>query len=177
MNIKPAQVVKFTYRFHTGATPDEILTDHKEVLVLHPNWQGKMHGIDMGRLTMAEREVLQEIFDPSNRGKPHRIPLIEDVLRRMDPIEDIKNPMSFYSKFVKVFLRDKDAYRTYFPARMLNTIVVEQSKVAGKVTNPKPLFHKVESKKPEQTQQQKPMANRLDLIRQRAQSKKGSDDE
>jgi hypothetical protein len=146
---KPGQVVRFTYN-HLAV--DEDSGDrHKEVLVLHPHWQGKMHGIDLKRLTTAEREVLNAILDPETKKKPHRLPLVNDILRRMDPITEIRNPMTFYSRFVKVFLRNKDAYRTYYPTRMLNVTVVQQTHVQGNVFNPKPLFHGTTSK-PQPTQ-------------------------
>lgn len=168
------QIVRFTYKSHIGATPDEISSDFKEILVLHPLWQNKVHGIDLKRITAAEREVLHTIMDPKQRGKPHKISLINDILQRMDPLEEIKNPMTFYSKFVKVFLRNKDAYRTYFPHRMLGAIVSEGSSVAGDLINPKPLFHKVESKEPAQGQQSiaKGMtaSERIAIIKQRAQA-------
>ncbi len=162
MIYKPGQILRFTYHSHIGAGTEEVADAFKEVLVLHPNWLGKMHAIDLKRLTPAEREVLDAIFTPENRGKPHRIPLVNDILRRMNPIDEIKNPVSFYSKFVKVFLRNKDAYRTYYPKRMLSVTIAKVTSVTGKVINPKPLFHKVES-----TPQAK---NRLELLKQRHQA-------
>lgn len=177
MKFEPGQIVRFTYRFHTGAREDEKTSDFKEVLVLHPNWQGKMHAIDLKRLTSAEREVLQVIFTPKKPDEPpHRLPLVNDIRARMDPLEDVKNPVSFYSKFVKVFLRDKDAYRTYFPARIRNAVTVKRSKVVGEQINPKPLFHQIESKSPPAPTVSPPSVaapkpaspqSRLDLIRSR----------
>jgi hypothetical protein len=80
----------------------------KEVFVLTPLWQNKMHGLDLKRCTPAEREVLEAILDPDLKDKPHRIPLVNDIKRRMDPIELIRNPVVFYTKFVKPFMRKKD---------------------------------------------------------------------
>jgi hypothetical protein len=178
MKFNAGQQIRFTYN-HPAEGIDEATGDRfKEVLVLHPNWAGKVHGIDLKRLTMAEREVLDEVLDPKTRtevlsGHPHRIPLVNDIVKRMNPVEEIKNPVSFYSRFVKVFLKNKDAYRTYNPHRMLNVTVVQQTKVTGHVINPKPLFHKVESKTPPpQPAQPAAKPNRLDLIRQRAQQQK-----
>lgn len=173
MKFLSGQTLRFTYREHAGASPDESSDDFKEVLVLHPNWQGRLHGIDLKRLTSAERETLDAVFNPDQKGKPHRFPLVNDILRRMNPIEEVKNPVSFYSKFVKVFLRNKDAYRTYNPSRILNVTISEQTSVIGKVINPTPLFHKVESKTaPDAPISQAPPAGvidkqaRLNLIRQ-----------
>lgn len=141
---QPGQTVKFTYR----DIGEDAASRFKEVLILHPGWQGRVHAIDLKRLTPAEREVLFEIMAPDAKSKPHKIPLVNDILRRMNPVEDIKNPVSFYAKFVKVFLRDKDAYRQYYPRKMYGVIVVKQTAVKGGVVNPKPLFHGTESKAP-----------------------------
>ena len=128
--------IRFTY---TGA---KTLDNQKEVLVLHPNWMGEVHAIDLMRLTQAEREVLRAILDPKTK-RPHKLPLVNDVLNRMTPWEDIKNPVSFYSQFVKPFLRNKDAYRRYLPERMSGITVVEDIDVSGAPIAPaKPLFGK-----------------------------------
>lgn len=142
--LEPGAFVRFVYRFHTGIRPDEIRNDRKEVLILHPGWQGKVHALDLKRMTAAERAVLTLIMDPNSKGKHHDIPLVNDILRRMDPIEEIKNPMAFYGRFVRVFIRNKDVYRTYNPAKMRNLGVIRKSRVKGQVFNPKPLFRKIE---------------------------------
>ncbi len=124
----------------------------KHVLVLHPNWNNKIHAVDMARITPAEQQVLQSIMDPKVKqavdsgqwpveGVPP-YPLIRDILRRQDPVELIKNPVSFYNLLIKPFLRGKDAYRQYWPHYVYNVKVVQESKVHGQVMNPKPLFHK-----------------------------------
>ena len=158
----PGQVVRFTY---THTRVDEDTGDRfKEVFVLNPLWQGKMHGLDMKRMTQAEREVIVAVFDPRTKKGLHRIPLVNDILRRMNPLVEVKNPMSFYQKFVKVFIRNKDVYRMYETVKMLNATVVKQTNVLGGVNNPKPLFHKVESKSA-------PDKARLELIRKVAAEK------
>jgi len=167
IKFKAAQTIRFTY-LHPPDRIDEATGDkYKEVFVLNPNWSNAVHGIDLKRLTAAEREVLSAVFNPVTKGKIHRIPLVNDILKRMDPIQEIKNPMSFYQKFVKVFLRNKDAYRVYDLTKMSNVTIQKESSVNGKVINPKPLFHKVESKAPPQ----KMDANRLELIRKVAAQK------
>ena len=131
-------MIRFTYRSQHSEDP------YKDVFVLHPNWQGKMHGIDLKRLTPAEKKVVEAIMDPDYQSgkKQHAYPLVNDILRRMNPIEDIKNPMTFYQRFVKVFIRNKDVYRTYYPARMSSIQLIKKSTVEGHVFNPRPLFHK-----------------------------------
>ncbi len=149
----PGSIIRFSYYVPNTTDP------HKEVLVLHPNWQGHLHAIDLKRLTPAEREVLHAIMDPQTQ-RPHRIPLVNDVLQRMTPWEEIKNPTVFYSRFVKVFLRNKDAYRRYMPHRMTGIQVLQPTPVqaspneqgeqqphqttpTGTTSTSKPLFKKV----------------------------------
>jgi len=191
IKIDPGQIIRFTYHHRAEEVDEDTGDKYKEVLVLHPNWHHKVHGIDLKRLTEAERDVLYAILDEKTvkdiktRKKPHRFPLVNDIVRRMDPLQEIKNPVAFYTRFVKVFLRNKDAYRTYFPVRMSAIQIVKASDVRGKVTNPKPLFHPVETKpqppqqaqqpkqptQPQQPQQGMSKADRLAAIKARAQKK------
>ena len=137
---KAGDIIRFTY--HSEIVDAVSTSVYKEVFVLHHLWQTLTHGLDMKRMTEAERVVLKTIMNPDASGRTHRIPLINDVLRRMDPPELIKNPVSFYSQFVKPFIRNKDLYRTYHPLVMTGVQIVDASKVQGNVFNPKPLFGK-----------------------------------
>lgn len=137
-NFKGGDIVRFTYI--SPDAPAGARTIFKEVFVLNPLWNGKMHGIDLKRLTEAQRVVLKTIMKPEAKRKTHRIPLINDVLRRMDPPTLIQNPVSFYNQFVKQFLKNIDAYRTYYTARMSGIQVTDMTKAKGPVINPKPLF-------------------------------------
>ncbi len=125
----------------------------KSVLVLHPNWNNKIQAVDLARITPAEQQVLKAVMDPKvkaqiDAGKwpvdgvpPY--PLIRDILSRMDPVELIKNPLAFYQRLVKPFIRNKDCYRQYWPQYVYGVKVIEESHVQGHVTNPRPLFKKV----------------------------------
>lgn len=133
-----------------SVAPQEVHDKNKEILVLHPNWHNKVHGIDVKRLTPAEGQVLRAIMNPETKqqidagewpvkGAPP-YPLIRDILTRMDPVELIKNPVAFYQQLMKPFIRDKDCYRQYNPQYIFGVRVVEESRVQGQVTNPKPVF-------------------------------------
>lgn len=143
MAFKAGQTIRFTY--HHSILDKDSGDRFKEVFVLNPIFNGKLHAIDLKRLTDAEREVLRAIFDPKTKLKRHHLPLVNDILKRMNPVEEAKNPFSFYHKFVKVFLRNKDAYRTYSILRMLNTTIVTDTHVYGGV-NPNPLFYQIGKK-------------------------------
>jgi hypothetical protein len=140
-NFKPGQIIKFTYD-HQTVDKD---TDgrYKEVFVLNPWWGNKLHGLDLKRLNLAEREVLEAIMDPDRKDEVHKLPIVNDIKRRMDPLELVKNPMLFYTKFVKPFMRGKDVYRTYVPRRMVPgtiTIVSDPDLKTGRPKNNNPLF-------------------------------------
>lgn len=147
---RAGQIIKFDYStLPTATVPAKV--EQKEIFVLNPEFLGKTHGLDLSMLLPADREVLELVMDPGSKGKVHRIPLVNDILRRMDPIQEIKNPVSFYAKFVKPFLLGKDVYRTYWHNRMTNVVVVKGTHVQGQMITPKPvndkpLFHGVEHK-------------------------------
>ena len=144
MRFTPGDIIKFTYKHqsvdeHTG--PKD-----KEVLVLHPNWHNKMNGIDLKRLSPAERKVLEFVLDPKKKDTPSRIPLINSIRQRMDPIEEIQNPQTFYARFVKPFLNGKDAYRQYIPHLMSNVIRISKAQIStGKPATERPLFKQPQS--------------------------------
>lgn len=144
MKYNPGDILRFTYKHqsvdeHTGPP-------QKEVLVLHPNWHNKIHGIDLKRLSPAERKVLEIVLDPKQKDTPSRIPLINNIRKRMDPIEEIQNPQTFYAKFVRPFLNGKDAYRQYIPHLMTGVTRTQKAQIStGKAPTEKPLFGQVKN--------------------------------
>ena len=127
-DVKPGAFVSFTYIPPRGSEEPA-----KEIMVLNPNWEGKVHGIDLRRVTPAERMVLQMIMDPETKQRLETVPypLVRDVLRRMDPVEVVKSPQRFYQQFVKPFCRNKDVYRKYWPQFMQGIKVVKPSEIQG----------------------------------------------
>lgn len=131
---KAGSFIKFTYN-----SPS--VDDHyKEVLVLNPDWRGEMHALDLKRITPAERKVLEAILDPETKAGAHPYPLVNDILRRMNPVEELKNPVSAYHKLIKPFIRNKDCYRRYKTNYVSAIQVMQKSTMEGAVINPKPLF-------------------------------------
>lgn len=151
MKFKSGQIIRFTYKHQAvdNATGDKF----KEVLVLHPFWNNKLHGVDLKRLSPAERKVLEIVMDPEQNKKPSRVPLINNIMKRMDPSVLVNNPVAFYSQFVKPFLNRKEAYRTYIPHNMTGVTVQKNVQISGAPKQPeKPLF----GKKPGEVEPQKP---------------------
>jgi hypothetical protein len=120
MNYEAGDTIRFTY--NNSESQDKF----KYVLVVAPMYEGKVHALDLKIITDAQREVLREVFNP-NTKRPHPIALVNDIFSRMpNPQEDVKHPITFYSRFVRPFLNVAgDIYRTYFPEKMLNVQVVE----------------------------------------------------
>ena len=76
-------------------------------------------------------------MDPNTKNDPTKMakyPLVADILRRMDPPEVIKNPVSFYAMMIKPFLNRADAYRQYWPERMYNLKIWRLTQLAHQVT-------------------------------------------
>ena len=171
MRFDPGDIVRFTYQHQDvdASTGDKF----KEILVLNPNWGNKIHGIDLKRLSPAEREVLETVLDPEQKDKPHRIQLVNDIKRRMDPLELIRNPVVFYTKFVKPFLRQKDAYRTYIPKLMTGVTKVKDASIkTGKSPVPHPLFGpKQTSQQPGQQTSQPKALTAIDIMQQNAKNR------
>jgi hypothetical protein len=130
-------MVRFTYHSDSSADP------YKEVFILNPLWRGKVHALDLKRMTPAEVRVIQAIMDPETKTKGHPYALVNDILRRMDVTEEIKNPVTFYARMVRPFIKNSnDIYRTYYPTKMYGVQVTESTKFAKTPQNNKPLFHK-----------------------------------
>lgn len=151
MLLKPGQIIRFTY--HHKKVDQNTGDKYKEILVLHPSWEGKVHGIDLKRISPAEREVLMVIMSYDGRRFKslryqgefhHKIPLVNDILNRMNPRREAKNPRTFYAKFVKPFLHKQDAYRTYFAPMMSGVSVVTNKTATGQPDVANPLFPKKE---------------------------------
>lgn len=174
MKFKPGQMIRFTYDHQVR---DEASGDQfKEILVLHPFWNNKVHGVDLKRLSPAERKVLELILDPEMKDVPSRIPLVNNIKARMDPIELIQNPMAFYSRFVRPFLNGKDAYRTYVPVRMRNVTVLKDYSIAtGKKPVERPLFgKKVEPQQPQAPEKPDTTGmSPIDIMKMNAQNRGG----
>ena len=152
----PARDLRKRSGLQTAASlSPQVHDSSKEILVLHPNWRNKVHGIDLKRLTPAEGQVLRAIMDPKTKqaidagewpvkGVPS-YPLIRDILTRLDPVELIKSPLTFYQQLIKPFIRDKDCYRQYDPHYVFGVKVVLETHVMGPMINTaaqfkKPLF-------------------------------------
>lgn len=166
----PGDIIRFSYEHqdvdaHTGDRD-------KEVLVLHPFWNNKLHGIDLKRLNRMQREVLEALLDPELKDRPHRIPLVNQIKRRYahlgGPLEMVGNPVVFYTRVIKPLLRQVDAYRQYIPRKMSAITRIRDAKIGtGKPPIDKPMFGAKKLPPPGQPQPvgQKPLTP-IDIMKQ-----------
>jgi hypothetical protein len=174
-NYQFGDIIRFTYEHQdVDASTDG---KYKECLVLNPLWNNKVQCIDLKRLSPAQREVLEAVLDPARKDEVHRLPLVNDIKRRMDPVQLIGNPLAFYSRFVKPFLQRVDAYRQYIPHRMSGVTKVRDQSISGGYYSdtPRPLFgkpsHTTSSTGAKRSDPGKPLTA-IDIMKQNA-NKKG----
>lgn len=166
----PGDIIRFTYKHQS--VDDQTGDTSKEVLVLNPWWHNKLHGIDLKRLAPRERKILEFLLDPEMKNAQSNIALVNMIRKRMDPIAEIGNPMTFYTKFVKPFLNKKDAYRQYIPKLMSGVTKIKNAKIGtGKAPVKDPLFGKVPSPVVKTAEPPKPLTA-IDVMKQNA-AKKG----
>ena len=102
------------------------------VLVLHPNYEGKMHGIKWDMLSATEQEILKmilsEAYEAQNknflaRRDPASAKLF-DSLTQSSMSHDIRTPSQFYTNVIKPFIIRKAVqvtpYRQYRLDRVTN---------------------------------------------------------
>ena len=84
------------------------------VLVLHPNWKGYLHGLNIDYIPESTLKKLWEMTKVTLAGKVQRLTKLRLPLLKAD----IGNPKSFYTSRLKKFLTGQlgktgVAYRTY----------------------------------------------------------------
>ena len=92
----------------------KVTTKRPMVLVLHPNWKGHLHGLNLDYIPETTLKKLWELTKVTVAGK------VEKLIRLRLPLlkADIGNPKSFYNSRLKKFLTGQlgktgVAYRTY----------------------------------------------------------------
>lgn len=108
------------------------------VLVLHPNWQGSLHGLNFNYMTDEEIHVIRMIIDPNymdnykeslQKTNPERVRELENILRTAENAH-VTSPQDFYNRVIKPFIRPRgwDPYRRYRVEKMTNTRVIHNQR-------------------------------------------------
>jgi hypothetical protein len=141
-------------------------TRYRNVLILNPRHNGKLHGIALDKLNPAQQEVIVRAFDPVeilkySEGKyDNPITPVErltkDIFDRLDgnPLLKVKDKHNFYVQFVRPLLKSYgDVYRQFFVNRMHGVSNVsagqggigpEQRKLSNVSQSDMPLFKRLE---------------------------------
>ena len=102
--IKSGQVITFKY------TGDSVTDRNPVVLVLHPNYHGKLHALNLKNLNKQEEKKLWKIT------KVVLVETFDRALKVNDPLvianNGIESPLGFYNK-LKNLVKKTDCYRTY----------------------------------------------------------------
>mgnify|MGYP001379482840 CR=1 FL=1 len=106
--IQSGDIVFFNYSGKNVTTPRPM------VLVLHPNWKGHLHGLNLDYIPESTLKKLWELTKVTVAGKIERLTKLRLPLLKAD----IGNPKAFYNSRLKGFLRGSlgktgVAYRTY----------------------------------------------------------------
>ncbi len=101
-----------------------------QVLILHNNWQGKVHGLNFNYLTEHEINFVKAVINPEYAQViSEKDPAIRAQLQRMSSMNaslNITSPHDFYNRFVKNFIKPRgyDPYRIYSPEKMTGVKVL-----------------------------------------------------
>jgi hypothetical protein len=103
-----------------------------QVLILHNNWQGTVHGINLNNLSDQEINYVKAVLNPDFAEEISKKDVrIRQQLQRVSNINllNITSPYDFYLRFIKSFIRQYDSYRRYKPQNMLNIKVITKKEV------------------------------------------------
>lgn len=102
---------------------------YPQALILHNNWKGAIHAINLNQLSQAEINFLTAIVDPFFAEERVKIDgRLRSELMRVPKDIHITDPHSFYLRVIKPFIHLYDSYRIYLPNKMLNIKVVKSYK-------------------------------------------------
>jgi len=108
-------VVEFKYHGRYSHDPNPV------ILITHPNWSGKIQGININYLTELQLIHLLALSHP-DRAEDLTLgfPAIRAELKKIGKVPDITKPLEFYGLVLENPSRRLNVYRQYFPNNMSN---------------------------------------------------------
>jgi hypothetical protein len=92
-------ILRFTYRHLPGQTDANTRSPDKEIFVIHPHWQGQLHGVDLKVLTPEKLSIFKIVMNPLNNRQDQGNVMeggvggvSQDVGIGSDYIEKVRNP-------------------------------------------------------------------------------------
>lgn len=107
-----------------------------QILVLHTNWEGCVHGLNFNYLTDDEINTIRMLLDPAfemnyreamGRKNPAAIAEFDRIMQHAANA-NITSPRDFYVKAVRPFIstRGWDPYRLYRPEKMTGVRILQR---------------------------------------------------
>jgi len=108
-------IVEFKYSGRYSHDPSPV------IVVTHPNYHGKVQGININYLTSLQLIHLLALAHP-DRAEDLTLgfPEIRAELKKIGKVPDISKPLEFYGLVLENPSRRLNVFRQYFPARMSN---------------------------------------------------------
>ena len=136
MNFRIGDIITFTYPLPPRTRAHD---QFPQVLVLHPNWKGLMHGLNLNYLVDDEINAIRMLIDPMfeekyaealNRKNPRIMQELDRIVLKMGN-SNITSPHDFYLRVIRPFIivRGWDPYRKYRPDKMTNVRLVQKREV------------------------------------------------
>jgi hypothetical protein len=136
-NIRIGDLISATYH---GENSHDF---YPQILVLHNRWArknfphevAKVHGLNLNVFSEYELAVIYSVLNPDLVARYEKTkPQIAHYVRSLHQTVikqglDIENPLDFYTKFIRQFVKSSDGYRLYFPEKMVNVKVITKREV------------------------------------------------
>lgn len=98
---------------------------YPQILVLHNDFEGCVHGINFNYLTNEELDFIKSVLNDDYAEEASKAnPNLKTQLDRMKTLlagVDIKSPAVFYNQIIRPFIKRYDSYRLYKPDHIKNT--------------------------------------------------------
>lgn len=142
--MKYLDIISFSYpEIKSG----RVIWDKHTVIVLNPNYGGKLHAVKLSVLDDDEKRRVTAFFWPKEyKSVIEKDKVLQNILKGYAPSK-ARSPRSFYYKFVKPLLKvviyrtDEDIYRTYFARSVRGVSFLKPGEIIGlkEYTPPKAL--------------------------------------
>lgn len=137
-------IVTFKYvAIHRGSRAHD---PNPKVLVLHPDFEGKMHGLNIGYFSQNDMNMLRMILSVGfeqrykaslTRQSPEAVKLFEKIMSEAS-VTDINSPQQFYYQVIKPIIKPRgyEPYRQYTVQKIGAITIVERAEVMTSDVDP-----------------------------------------
>jgi len=116
---------------------------YPQCLILHTHWirknfpkeLPKVHALNFNIFSDYELAVIYSVLNPElvqryAIEKPHLAHYIQSLHKTViSQGLNIENPLDFYARFIKQYIKQSDGYRLYFPQKMVNIKIITKREI------------------------------------------------